>query len=200
MEERGRGDVMDDRMQDRADDQLDGRIRNAYESVSLSEEAEGLMLEALLAYQAEREADDAHDGPAQAEVMAMPRRSWLRFAIPAAACLLVALVVGTQLMGGSQASVDAKGDAAAPAGAEMAYESSAEAAAATPSLELILEDGRPVELNPEQVGESLGHAELDGVPCEIFEIDPYPYGRDDLCAAQLDGDGAFYLVGMRRDG
>ena len=91
---------MQDKMNDLPDEAFDRRIHDAYESVSLSPEAEGRILAALLEAQASRE----QEAPRPAEVLPGPasrRRPRLAIALSAAACLALAFVAGrAALVGG----------------------------------------------------------------------------------------------------
>lgn len=95
---------MQDKMNDLPDEAFDGRIHDAYESVSLSPEAEGRILAALLEAQASRE----QEAPRLAEVLPGPasrRRPRLAIALSAAACLALAFVAGrAALVGGARDS------------------------------------------------------------------------------------------------
>jgi len=95
---------MQDKMSDLPDEAFDGRIHDAYESVSLSPEAEGRILAALLEAQASHE----QEAPRPAEVLPGPasrRRPRLAIALSAAACLALAFVAGrAALVGGARDS------------------------------------------------------------------------------------------------
>ena len=120
------------------DERLDELVREAYERMSPTPEAEDRMLAALLAH-----ADGATEGAneqAKAErqltvvegskAVRGRRRPWL-VALPAAACLVLALVVGRFVTQGSGSAAPKAADAAAESvEAEMAVEEAAPEAVA----------------------------------------------------------------------
>lgn len=110
---------MRDRRDERGADALDQRVHDAYEQVSLSPEAEERILGALLAAQAARGEDADVDAAGQsdeaeavepAEILPGPaarRRPPLAIVLPAAACLVLAVIVGRAALGGIDRAADA---------------------------------------------------------------------------------------------
>ena len=87
---------------------FDQRVHDAYEGVKLSAEAEERILGKLLEAQAARDAEQqAPAAPAEIVELRPRRRSWLAIALPAAACLALAFVLGREALSGSFAPMQA---------------------------------------------------------------------------------------------
>lgn len=182
----------DKRMQETEADALSARIHDAYESVELSPEAQDRILGALLEAQAAREETPAAQ-VAAAKVVELPRRrSWLSIALPAAACLALAFVVGRGVLTGELASTN---DYAAEA---VAQNEKAD------SYEAISEEAAPAEAAAEAAeGETAPAAAYDALDAElpalalldngtVLDLDPYGGGivlADASVAGDLLGQG-----------
>ena len=178
----------DKRMQETEAEAFDARIHDAYESVELSPEAHERILGALLDAQAAREEAPVAQ-VAAAKVVELPRRrSWLSIALPAAACLALAFVVGRGVLSGELASTsdyaaeavaqnekadsyEAVSEEAAPAAAEAeAAESGAAPDAAYDALDTelpalaLLDDGTVLDLDPYGGGIVRADASVAGDP------------------------------------
>ena len=101
-------------MADRDDERLEQLVRGAFERMEPAPEAQDRMLAAILAH-AENSEDARREGFKVLETKRPRRRPWL-IALPAAACLVIALVVGSGMLGGG-ASKGAADSSSVAAGA-----------------------------------------------------------------------------------
>ena len=196
-------------MADRDDERLEQLVRGAFERMEPAPEAQDRMLAAILAH-AEDSEDARREGFKVLETKRPRRRPWL-IALPAAACLVIALVVGSGMLGGgaSKGAADSSSVAAGAydGGAPESEEAAPEAAAGTDAggvaySTLVTNDGAkvttegPAEAEADAFAEEEALAEEDAyapfvsvvlpdgtvlVPVEGAE----PLFDDDECGTQL---------------
>lgn len=124
-------------MSDMSDERMEQLVRDAYDRMTPSREAEDRMLAAILAHADEREAEARPSDTPDLQVVeggrpVRTRRPWL-VALPAAACLLLALSVGTASLRhgcGSSANELTAGSGAVEEAAPEEYDAKSESAAA----------------------------------------------------------------------
>lgn len=187
------------------DERLGRLVRDAFDSVGPTEEAEDRMLAAILAHASER-GQDADDDPRGDEPTLTVvgggkrpirrRRPWL-VALPAAACLVIALVAGISSLGGED------GKSAAVTSEESAVEyaydldagaGSGEEAAPKEAEESVVTNGTYGDVDEEMDSYEAAEADAAEAETEGLVVVPWASDLDTDAPIVLDGGSELHLV------